>query len=99
MNIPASVNLLGHTITVKQNSKKVEREKDFGQASFTKLTIKLAGNVGGKPTPQSHLEHTFFHELVHQCLWAMQETELNENEQFVDVMGGLLHQALGPHMK
>jgi hypothetical protein len=99
MKIPKQVHLLGHTIKVKQNSKLVQHQNDFGQASFVGQTIKLAGKARGKPVTRTHLEHTFFHELVHQCLWAMGETELNENEKFVDLMGALLHQSLEPHMK
>jgi hypothetical protein len=36
---------------------------------------------------------TFFHELVHAILNCMNH-DLNNDETFVDVFGGLLHQAL-----
>jgi Zn-dependent peptidase ImmA (M78 family) len=38
-------------------------------------------------------QQTFCHELVHCILDKMGETDLNDNEQFVDVFGSLLHQA------
>lgn len=94
MNIPKSIQLMGKTIKVKENAKSVRNRNNFGEADLNNLTIKISGKYS-----RVQVEHTFFHELVHQILWVMQEEELNANEKFVDMLGGLLHQALAPHMK
>jgi len=99
MTIPDSVQLMGKPISVIQNNKGVRKRNNYGEANFNNLTIKIADTIHKKPILQSQAEHTFFHELVHQCLWVMQEHKLNDNEKFVDMLGGLLHQALAPHMK
>ncbi len=44
--------------------------------------------------PDIKLEGTFCHELVHIMLYFAGEHELRNNEKFVDVFSGLLHQAL-----
>ncbi len=38
--------------------------------------------------------HVYLHELVHAILVAMGQDKLNEDEAFVDMFSGLLHQAL-----
>jgi len=46
------------------------------------------------PRTQEDDEQTFLHELTHHILHAMGETKLNDNEKFVDMFAGFLHQAL-----
>jgi hypothetical protein len=87
MTIPESVQLLGVTVPVlpfEQVTK--EDKKTHGLARFSNKTIYLADVVRGQPVPQAVKEHTFFHELLHQIL-------------NIDLVAGLLHQALAPHMK
>ncbi len=46
-----------------------------------------------KTTPEL-IEHTFFHELMHAVLTAMGRDKLGQDEAFVDLASGLIHQAL-----
>ena len=100
MTIPESIQLLGVTVPViplVQDTK--HRRQILGEASYVDKTIHLADACRGTPVPQQLKEHTFFHELLHQVLNSAGYGEQNEDEQFVDLVSGLLHQALGPHMK
>ena len=56
--------------------------------------IKLTPISPAHPIPDSSIEHTFIHELVHMCLYHTEQYELGKNEGFVDAFAGLLHQAL-----
>ncbi len=100
MTIPESVQLLGTTVPVLPFEQVTKTDKKtLGLARYSNKTIYLADECRGKPVRQSVKEHTFFHELLHQVLESAGYNEMNSDEQFVDVIAGLLHQALGPHMK
>jgi len=100
MNIPGSVQLLGVTVPVfVVEPKKGKKNKELGCAYFSTKHITLYTSVRGKQVPDTSMQHTFFHELLHQVLDSAGYKEQNADEQFVDVVSGLLHQALGPHMK
>jgi len=45
--------------------------------------------------PSEHredLEHTFLHELIHMVFESSGYPELSKNEEFVDLISGMLHQ-------
>ena len=42
------------------------------------------------------MEHVFLHELMHAILYCMGRDKLYRDEPFVDVVAGLLQQALNP---
>jgi len=100
MTIPQSVQLLGVTVSVLPYDQVTKTEKkQLGLSRFSDKTIWLADKCRGKAVSQQLKEHTFFHELLHQALDSAGYTEQNGDEQFVDLVSGLLHQALGPHMR
>ena len=95
IEIPTSFQLMGQAVTVTERNDLNYDEGAWGRASWRRLSIEMQTEVAGSPLPESVREHTFLHELVHMILLAMNEGELNENEKFVDIFSGLLHQALG----
>jgi hypothetical protein len=102
MTIPESVNLLGVAVPIIwwQDHERSEEELEYhGEAHFSSKIIYLAHTCRGKDLRQQLKEHTFFHEVLHQVLDSAGYKKLNNDEQFVDLVSGLLHQALGPHMK
>ena len=94
MKIPKQFELLGHTIKVKLTKDLVYTSDNVGEARMRDSDILLQDNAPGHPRQPFQLEHEFCHELVHHILGRMNEEELNKNEAFVDLFGGLLHQAL-----
>lgn len=88
IKIPSSFQLMGKTYTVQV----VPRDEwadaqvwgDFNPATNEIRVVKL----GAEAT-----EQTFYHELMHAILTAMNH-KLNTNEPFIDMFSGLLHQAL-----
>lgn len=94
MRIPKRFKLLGHTVTVDFDASGYYAHRRFGVADYEQKIILLTPKGPSIPVTQSSIEHTFMHELVHHCLYHTEHAELNENENFVDLFAGLLHQAL-----
>lgn len=94
MKIPKRFKLLGHTVEVKGEPEGYFEKHRFGAANYEGKWIKITTAGPSHPVTQSSIEHTFMHELVHMCLYHTEQSQLNDNEGFVDALAGLLHQAL-----
>lgn len=94
MRIPKRFKLLGHSIEVKDDDEIFFLKRSYGQCCFEGKWIKLVRPHAKHPITQSSLEHSFLHELIHMCLYHTEQSQLNDNEGFVDSLAGLLHQAL-----
>lgn len=93
--IPATIQLLGHTwAVVLHDGYAIAPDGDEckGYCDFEKQEIHLNAAL-----PESLVWHTFFHELLHAVLYYM-NTKLCANEAFVDMVGGLIAQALRPSL-
>jgi len=66
----------------------------LGEARLAKNEIAIQRNSNGFQRPQTQVEETFYHELVHYILHHMGQNELCDEERFVDGFSHLLHQAL-----
>ena len=101
LKIPKEFTLLGHKYAIKLEKDLFEKEECYGIADDDLKLIRLQdlGPVtrsyedDGKKyntiiniTEETVVE-TFFHELVHIILDATGETEMSENERFVNIMG------------
>lgn len=99
--IPTEFTLFGHKYIVRLENDLFENEGIYGDADEDVKMIRLQ-NVGevirryeedGKvyetkvQITHETLAETFFHEVVHIILDASNETELSENEKFVNIMG------------
>lgn len=94
VKIPTKFNLFGKTITVKMDQT-LSYDADYcGVAKYRINEIRLQPNVKGIAIPQTTVEQTFYHELVHFILDAMRKNDMSNDEQFVDVFAALLHQAM-----
>jgi hypothetical protein len=94
MQVPSRFNLLGREITVIYDTERCNARGAFGYADLSYDTIYLAEELDGKPIPTPTLAHTFLHEALHFMLDAMGENKLGNNEKFVDLLSGLMHQML-----
>ena len=94
MNIPKSFQIMGHNIKINLNPSFRLVEGNLGVADYQTCTITLQKDTPEFPISRTALEHTYCHEMVHWILYSMGEEELRENEKFVDLFGGFLHQIL-----
>ena len=94
MKIPKSFQLLGRTIRVEFRDDLVQTADNQGEAHYRKDRIYIQPNAKGFPRSKEQVEATFCHELVHFILSEMEEEKLRQDERFVGLFSGLLHQAL-----
>ena len=90
--VPKSFWLCGQKINVKIDPDLIDRQDAQGEAHYRKNEILLQDFTKIK-RPISHFEQSFFHEFIHHILSIMNEHDLRNNEKFVDIFSGLLHQA------
>lgn len=88
--IPKSFHVMGHTITVKRIPKNRWKagKNCVGYFDPATLTIAVCSSIAA-----SAQEQTFWHEVTHCILFAL-NSPAYENEEFVDQVGGLLHQII-----
>lgn len=94
LRIPKAFKLFGQTIAVEWVHRLTEEQDAVGEARFRKNCIVLQQNNEEISRPQTQIEATFCHELVHWIFFMMDEDDLRKNEKLVDNFGRLLHQAL-----
>lgn len=102
MNIPKRFKLLGHTIDVADNERLSFERNWTGAACYEECRIELMPISERYPAHSTKREQTFCHELSHFLLYyagAAINHELggkyaHQNEELVDLLGSLLHQAL-----
>jgi len=98
VKIPRRFKLLGQTIEVEFVDDLRHEDDAYGLACFRSNKIQIQRNMDGIRRTQEQLAHTFCHELVHWLLYAgytgKYEEALHTDEALVDLLGGLLQQAL-----
>lgn len=95
MKIPKSFKQFGQEIKIGYKKTLSDKHGSWGKCYYDINEIELQDNeCAGIPLPTTKVEEIFCHELVHFILYYAGEQELRNNEQFVDVFSGLLHQAL-----
>ena len=87
--IPKSFWLGGLKIDVHYDDSLCEIRRVIGEARYSAQSIMLDPTVSG----QQQVEQAYYHELVHWILFIMNETELRNNEKFVDLFAHFLYQA------
>ena len=92
--IPSSFYLFGQKITVKMVDMLVENEDSTGLSLYRKNVIQLQKQNAGISRPQSQMESTFLHELVHYIFFMLGKDDLRKDEVLVDNIAKLLHQAM-----
>jgi hypothetical protein len=84
-----------HDIKVKYL--KAVNDPSSGQSLFGRFdpktkTIEVALTMHGVDIVEDVIDHTLHHELAHAMMILMYEMDLNQNEKFIDQLGGLMAQ-------
>jgi len=87
--IPDSFMLGGLQIEVQFDPSLCRNRKVLGEARYPAQQIVLDPSVSGL----QQLEQAYYHELTHWILFIMNETDLRNNEKFVDLFAHFLYQA------
>ena len=64
--------------------------ENFGDCCNSNLTINIARNSKRLIITKDRQLNTFYHELVHAILYAIERDDLNENETFITNFGNML---------
>jgi predicted SprT family Zn-dependent metalloprotease len=91
MRIPARFKLHAQQIEVAYDSNVDFRNDNRGEAQYRINRIALAPSSSSHPRPQTQIEQTFCHELIH---YISHHAGVELSERDTDIMGNLLHQAL-----
>lgn len=67
-------------------------EKILGLCNPLTNTVHIATHFKGEKLAEDVVTHSLYHELTHYILSLMGQSELNNNETFVDMVGGYFHQ-------
>jgi Zn-dependent peptidase ImmA (M78 family) len=89
--IPEEFYIAGQKWVVKYTDDLLVADDEYGSCNVVTNTIILDGS---KCIPDSRREATFIHELLHAILNEMGHVELFKDEQFIDTLSTLIHQAL-----
>ena len=99
--IPARFKLFGQTINVVFKPEYfAENDGVYGCASYRLNEIQLRPPTDTLPLSVEQVEQTFYHELMHFVLYHAgaaytgKKDYMHQEEGFVDLCGGLLHQAM-----
>ena len=91
--IPSSFFLFGQEIVVEYTDRLIDNEDAVGMSLYRRNIIQIQKNNQGIVRPQTQIESTFFHELMHYVFFMLGKEDLRKDEDLVDVIGRLLHQA------
>ena len=93
IQIPKRFMLMGEEYTVQIVPELVFTDGDKGSLEWDLNIIRLQPSNPASPLPQDKVEHVFFHELLHAIFYQLGRAELRKDEELVEQMAGLLHQA------
>lgn len=93
MKIPKEFQLFGETITVEFSDNLEAMEAAYGIYYRTCNKIILQKSVIGSSTSEDKLYLNFLHELTHCILDKSEYRDLKNDEQLVEIISKLLHQA------
>jgi len=90
ITIPATFELGGRTWQVRlSNEPEAGKPDTMGLCMSHEATILLQRGM----TPEE-TQHTFYHELCHAICYTLGWDKLNEDEDRIDALGGLIYQFL-----
>lgn len=90
--VPKKFKLGSLKYKVKKDKTATRIEDYLGRFDYSDQKVYVASTVSNKKVSKKMEELSFYHELVHCILATMGETDLNKNEQFVDLFATFLHQ-------
>lgn len=85
---------MGRKITIELDEHLSFKNDAWGESVYRENIIRLQCATNGHPRNGDELEQTFFHELMHFIFHVLGKYELRNDEELIEQISGLLHQAL-----
>jgi hypothetical protein len=90
--IPEKFMISGRTFSVQFSDELLTHTGNVGRVTYSSGVLTLQSPLTSRAEDET--EQTFLHETVHTVLNQIGESELNDNEDFVDRLASALHQVL-----
>lgn len=94
MKIPKTFELMGTKIEVVEDVDIMQNDDANGMAVYRLDKIKIAPSTPVYCMTQDKKEHVFLHELMHWIFYKLNKEDLRKDENLVDMIADLLHQAI-----
>lgn len=94
MKIPKELQIGGLKYTVVFNDKLADDKGVLGEINHHTHEILITHKSKHGKLTDEFVEQTYLHEVIHAILEIMQETELNDNEKFVNTFSAFIHQVI-----
>jgi predicted SprT family Zn-dependent metalloprotease len=91
VSIPKSFTMLGEKINVIQRAELEPRTNNLGECHYRYNELHINFNATRK---EDIMQAVFWHEFMHLALDKMGEKELRDDEGFVNILAGLIQQAI-----
>ena len=88
--IPSKCSLAGIEIATVFDKTLADKMKKVGRSNYTGQQIVIDDSV----VDMDMKHQVYYHELVHWILFIMGKDDLNADEEFIDLFGHLLYQAI-----
>ena len=85
---------MGTKIEVVEDVNILQNDDTQGQAVYRLDKIKIAPDTPSYSISQDKKEHIFLHELMHWVFYKLNKDDLRKDEDLVDMIADLLHQAI-----
>ena len=85
---------MGTKIEVVEDVNILQNDDVQGLAVYRLDKIKIAPNTPSYFISQDQKEHIFLHELMHWIFYKLNKDDLRKDEDLVDMVSDLLHQAI-----
>ena len=94
IRIPEEIRILARTYKVEFVTNLLTDKDCAGEISYREQSLRLQPSCEGVPRHREMIEVSFFHELIHGCLYELSYHDLQKDEEFVDRVANVLYAAL-----
>jgi hypothetical protein len=91
---PKQFNIFGHTIKIRYSDILLQKSDNVGETFYRTNEIVLQKNSRSVIRPDTQIQQTYLHEVMHIIFNEIGEGELRNNEKLVDLIANALHQVL-----
>lgn len=94
IKIPEKIRIFAKTYRVEYTNSLTSTTDCSAEIAYREQVIRLQPNCEGIPRHHEMIEISFFHELMHGCLYELNYMKLKDDEEFVNRIANVLYAAL-----
>lgn len=94
MKIPKEIQIVGRKYKIKFDNADMEQEDSAGMIRYRIQEITLKDKYGDQKRSPECIKISFLHELIHAMLYAINEHQLRNEENFCNKLSEVLYQVV-----